>query len=309
MERAKLGELIEGGVLLTSRALGAGWARVLLFRRLRSEGWTQVRSGAWAEPGRNVDLAMQLKATQLVNPQLVVSHRSAARLWRIEILNTDTRAQQLPELEFIDPELSFRQAVAGVRVRRIPLAETEVVQRSGLRVTDVPRTLADLLRAGPRDDALVAVESALGYRNVGGVRRAPLTAPAALSVALEAPFRGAARARRWLGLADRHTGSPAETVARLHMLDAGLRPETQVELQVPGGGRRFLDFLFRKEGLAVEIEGYAYHGTREAHRRDVTRFNQILQCPEVRTLLRYTAEVVFHHPAQILQEIQATLAA
>ena len=74
------------------------------------------------------------------------------------------------------------------------------------------------------------------------------------------------------------------------MHDVGLRPEPQAELRTPDGRRRFLDFLFRAEGLGVEIEGYAYHGTRDAHRRDLYRFNQILQCPEVRTLLRFTAE-------------------
>ncbi|MFD5738174.1 hypothetical protein ACFXJM_09235 [Streptomyces massasporeus] len=48
------------------------------------------------------------------------------------------------------------------------------------------------------------------------------------------------------------------------MTDAALRPESQVELFTPAGRRVVLDFLFRREGLAVEIEGYAYHGTREA---------------------------------------------
>lgn len=154
----------------------------------------------------------------------------------------------------------------------------------------------------------MAVESALNYRTVGGVRRAPLTTPASLSLALDAPLRGAARARDWMALADRNSGSPAETVARLRMFDAGLRPESQVELRVPGGRRRYLDFLFRAEGLAVEIEGYAYHGTRESHRRDIARFNEILQCAEVRNLLRFTAMDVFRRPARIIEEIRAALA-
>lgn len=308
MRREELGALVEGGVLLTSRALEAGWSRVPLFRRLDSEGWTRVQAGAWAEPGRSVDVTVRLKAAQLLTPRLVVSHRSAARLWQIEVLGAGTRARpQPPSLEFTDPGLSIRRCVAGVRVHRIPLTEVDAVRRWGLRVTDVPRTLADLLRAGPRDDALVAVESALSYRTVDGVRRAPLTTPAALAISLEPPLRGAARARDWLSLADRRSGSPAETVARLRMLDAGLRPECQVELRVPGGRRRYLDFLFRKEGLAVEIEGYAYHGTREAHRRDVTRFNEVLRCPEVRGLLRYTAEDVFHRPAAMIRTIRAAL--
>ncbi|MFD7243003.1 hypothetical protein [Streptomyces massasporeus] len=93
------------------------------------------------------------------------------------------------------------------------------------------------------------------------------------------------------------------------MTDAALRPESQVELFTPAGRRVVLDFLFRHEGLAVEIEGYAHHGTREAHRRDVFRFNQVLQCPEARGLLRFTAQDVFHHPDRMISEIRAALLA
>ncbi|CAL9475666.1 hypothetical protein [Streptomyces sp. enrichment culture] len=304
MERVELGVLAEGGVLLTSRALEAGWPRRSLVRRLASEGWTRIRAGAWAEPGRDIGLDERLRAAQLLFPQLVVSHGSAARLWGIETL--DGRASAGP-LEFTDVSLRACSRLTDVRVHRIPLADVEVVELAGLRVTEVPRTLADLLRAGPRDNAVVAAESALGYRRINGLRRAPLTSPAALAVALEAPRLGATRARKWLRLVDRRSGSPAETVARLRMHDAGLHPETQVELKTPDGRRRYLDFLFRAAGLAVEIEGYAFHGTREAHRRDVARFNELHRCAEVRALLRYTAEDVFHRPTLMIKEIREVL--
>lgn len=295
--------LVEGGVLLTSRALAAGWNRASLSRRLKLEEWTRIRRGAWAEPGRDVDLVVGLRATQLLNPRLVVSHRSAARLWQIEL----PYAAAADPLDFTDPELILRQSLDGLRVHRVPLGQAEVTERWGLKVTDVPRTLADLLRAGPRDDALVAVESALGYRRVGERRRAPLITPAALAVALEPPLLGATRARNWHQLVDRGSGSPAEIIARLRILDAGLRPETQAEVRTPDGRRRYLDFLFRAEGLAVEIEGYAYHGTRDSHRRDIARFNEILQCPEIQDLRRFTAEDVFHHPAAMLTTIRSAL--
>ncbi|MFI1734289.1 hypothetical protein ACH40E_34790 [Streptomyces acidicola] len=314
MERAELRRLVEGGVLLASRALAAGWSRRSLNRALREGGWTQVRAGAWVVPGREVDWGTRLRVVQLLKPELVVSHRAAAALWRIETLSPALGpARGVPPLEFTDPDLGTRREGGGVRVHRIPLAACEVVERGGLRVTAVNRTLADLLRAGPRDEALVAVDSALSRRTVGRVRRAPLTTQAALAdalapaAALGPPLQGALRARRWLELADPRSGSPAETIARLRMLDADLRPESQAELRTPDGRRRFLDFLFRAEGLGVEIEGYAYHGTRESHRRDVYRFNQVLQCPEVRTLLRFTAEDVFLRPAAILAEIRAAL--
>ncbi|MEV6590296.1 hypothetical protein [Streptomyces acidicola] len=318
MERAELRRLVEGGVLLTSRALAAGWSRRSLNRTLREGGWTQVRAGAWVEPGWEVDWGTRLRVVQLLKPELVVSHRAAAALWRIDTLDPTLGSARGVPLEFTDPHLGTRREGGGVRVHRIPLAAREVVERGGLRVTAVNRTLADLLRAGPRDEALVAVDSALSRRTVGRVRRAPLTTPAALADALApalgAPLQGtlrglqgALRARRWLELEDPRSGSPAETIARLRMWDADLRPESQAELRTPDGRRRFLDFLFRAEGLGVEIEGYAYHGTRASHRRDVYRFNQVLQCPEVRTLLRFTAEDVFLRPAAILAEIRTVL--
>ncbi|MEU6663177.1 hypothetical protein [Streptomyces sp. NPDC046821] len=44
---------------------------------------------------------------------------------------------------------------------------------------------------------------------------------------------------------------------RVHraVLDGGLCPESQVEVDTADGRQVFLDFLFRAEGLAVEIEG------------------------------------------------------
>ncbi|GAA0927462.1 hypothetical protein [Streptomyces thermoalcalitolerans] len=307
MERKQLRELLDGGVLLTSRALEAGWPRRSLTRELREQGWVRLHAGAWAEPGSSPELLTRLRAVQLIRPRLIVSHRSAAAIWGIETLRGGAKAP----LEFIDPERTLHGGERGVRVRRMYVAPSEVAKvRHGLRLTGVRRTLTDLLRAGPRDDAIVAVESALGCRTVNGIRRPPLTDIAALTTSLtaKAGLRGTARASTWLRLCDPRAGSPAETIARLRLYDAGLRPESQVELITPAGRRVRLDFFFRTTGLAVEIEGYAYHGTRDSHRRDVARYNQILQCPEVRSLLRFTAEDVFRRPAYMIQEIRTALA-
>ncbi|MER7482473.1 hypothetical protein ABTX60_33375 [Streptomyces sp. NPDC126510] len=304
-ERTALRELTQGGVLLTCRALESGWPARGLTRALRAEGWGRLQAGAWLEPGRAADLPTRLRAVQLLTPRLVVSHRSAAALWHIETLTPAVKAP----LEFLDPDRSFRGKAKGVCVRRMFLAPEDVALRHGLRVTSPVRTLVDLLRSLPRDDALVALESAVTYRRAGSARRAPLAGLDAVAAALAHPSRGSTKPRRWLDLCDPRAGSPAETVARLRMADTGLRPESQVELFTPLGRRVVLDFLFWREGLAVEIEGYAYHGTREAHRRDVSRFNQVHQCPEVRSLLRFTAQDVFHHPAGMLAEIRAALLA
>ncbi|MFH9084437.1 hypothetical protein [Streptomyces sp. NPDC017673] len=271
---------------------------------LRGEGWTRLRHGAWAEPGRDPDLLAHLRAVQLRVPRLVVSHGSAASLWRIELLGGSRDAP----LDFIDPHLSIHRLGSGVRVHRMPLGTGDVVERQGLRLTTPTRTCADLLRRGPRDDAVVAVDSAMTYRRVGRVRRAPLIRKDEIAAALGKASQGSVRALDWLRLTDPRAGSPAETIARLRMYDADLHPESQAELRTPDGNRRVVDFLFRAAGLAVEIEGYAYHGTREAHRQDIDRFNQLLRCPEIRSLLRFSAEDVFRRPAYMVAEVKATLA-
>ncbi|OIJ87703.1 hypothetical protein BIV25_37690 [Streptomyces sp. MUSC 14] len=309
MERRDLRALADRGVLLTSRAVEAGWPRRGLTRALRAKGWTQLRRGAWAEPGRDPDLLTRLRAVLFREPRLIVSHGSAAALWRIELLGGSRGSRKAP-LEFIDPELTLRRMSNGVRVHRLLLDPADVVERQGLRLTNPTRTVTDLLRRGPRNEAVVAVDSALTYRRVGHVRRALLTRWDDVVAALESAgqAQGSVRARRWLRLCDPRAGSPAETVARLRMYDAALHPESQAELRTPEGRHRTVDFLFRAAGLGVEIEGYAYRGTRDAHRQDIARFNQLLRCPEIRGLLRFSAEDVFHRPAYMVEEIRATLA-
>lgn len=295
-----LRELAVEGVLLARWAMDAGWPRYTLFRRLAAEGWTRIPGGAWAEPGRAVDLSLSLRAGQLAVPGLVASHRAAAVLWGIEVLRE--------ELEFTDPRRSRRRS--GARVHWLPLPPEDVTVRRELRVTTVARTLADLLRGGPRDEALVAVDSALTWRTIGRVRRTrrpPLIRTDAIASALGAPLRGAAEAHHWLALADPLAGSPAETMARLRLHDAGLHPSTQVELLTPDGRRCRPDFLFREEGVVVEIEGYAYHGSREAHRRDLARYNDLAGCPEVRVVLRFGAEEVLRTPEAFVAKVEATL--
>ncbi|MFF1694696.1 endonuclease domain-containing protein [Streptomyces sp. NPDC058257] len=297
-EPPELRELAVGGVLLARRAMDAGWPRNKLFRRLTGEGWTRIPGGAWAEPGRVVDLSLCLRAGQLAIPGLVASHTAAASLWDIEVLRV--------EPEFTDLRRSRRRT--GARTHWLALPPQDIAVRRELRVTTVARTLADLLRAGPRDEALVAVDSSLTWRTLGRTRRRPLIGTAAIASALDAPLPGAVRARRRLLLADPRAGSPAETMARLRMHDAGLHPSTQVELLTPNGRRCRPDFLFREEGVVVEIEGYAYHGSREAHRRDLARYNDLAACPEVRVVLRFGAEEVFRTPESFIAKIKSTLA-
>ncbi|MBM7437342.1 type IV toxin-antitoxin system AbiEi family antitoxin domain-containing protein [Streptomyces sp. HB132] len=295
-------QFARGGVLLTREAVAAGVPARQLSRRLNAERWQRVTRGAWVAPGVELTPWMRARVVQILHPGLILSHRAAATLHRIELLRES--------IEFTEPS-GLKGRRHGFTVHRTPLAPDEICTRDGLLVTTPLRTLHDLLLTGTRDEALVAVDSALGTRVVGGVRRRRVITIDTLAAACAThPTRrhGTPRAKQWLALTDRQSGSPAETIARLRMHDAGLHPLSQAELVTPDGRRVRPDFLFLREGVVVEIEGYAYHGSREAHRRDLARFNVLSACPGVRRVLRFPAATVFRTPDRMLDEIRAALA-
>ncbi|MEU3304031.1 hypothetical protein ABZ729_30080 [Streptomyces sp. NPDC006678] len=300
-----LHQLARGGVLLFSHALEAGWPERRLSRRLAREGWQRVRPGAWAVPGRTVDWKVRARAVQMMQPRLVCSHDTAAQLHRIELLHAGAPPERI---EFIDPRRGTSRRRPGTSVHTMPLTGADWTVRKGLRVTTAARTVGDLIRRGPREDAVVAADSALSRRIVRGVSRPSLLHLDELRAELASARRGAVRAREWLPLTDPASGSPAESVARLRMHDAGLHPESQPTFRSPGGRTIRPDFLFRAQGLVVEIEGYAFHGTRAAHERDARRFNDLADCPEVRRVLRFTAREVFQHPEHMIATILMALA-
>jgi very-short-patch-repair endonuclease len=235
---------------------------------------------------------MQLRALQLQHPALVASHRSAAALHRIELTTY--------AVEVTDPALSLSRLL-DYTVYRLPLPEADIVTIDGIRVTTALRTLTDLQRALPLDEAVMATDCALHRRLVD---RQQLIA----ALQATASRRNTATALRCLALADPRCESPAETRARLRMHDAGLHPESQARVTTAQGRTRRLDFLFRAEGLAVEIEGHKWHGTRAQHQNDVIRFNKLSACPGVRQLLRFTANDVLHRPQYVIRTIEQALA-
>ncbi|MFJ6404412.1 endonuclease domain-containing protein [Streptomyces hydrogenans] len=320
----ELAILARGGVLLTVWALAAGWPPGRLAARLRRDGWQRICRGAWAVPGKETDWRVRETALQLLRPQYVCRHGTAARLHRIEVLagtgaGTGTRAGTGTgaAVGWDRPGRPGPTTGTGSSERvgaptgtgsRASLPPGDVCLRRGLRVTTAARTAADLIRAsGSREEAVVTADSALSRRVVEGVRRDPPVRYEELAAQLSVRRPGAPRARAWLRLADPAAGSPAETVARLRMADAALSPESQPLLRTPAGRPLHPDFLFRAAGLAVEVEGYAYHGTPRAHERDVARFNALQSCPEVRRVLRFTAREVFTRPDRMTATVRTAL--
>ncbi|GAC1490429.1 MAG: hypothetical protein NVS2B15_09150 [Pseudarthrobacter sp.] len=138
-------------------------------------------------------------------------------------------------------------------------------------------------------DAIAMAQSAMAQH---GLLRADLEAE------LTAKYYGPARRR--LAKADGLSESVPEISARLLFESAGLPFSRQV--QIPGVGR--VDFLI--DGwLIVEINGFQFHSSRAAWRKDMTRSN--VAQTQGYAVLSYAPEQVWNSPDMVLQEIEAVL--
>jgi hypothetical protein len=180
------------------------------------------------------------------------SHQSAARALGVELLD-DGGSEHLTV-----PRNDWRR-VRGVVVHRADLPATDVVVVDGRETTTALRTVLDLARSLDPCGALVCADSALRQRliEVGEFRA---RAAAALGP-------GSAQVRRVGRLADARSGSVAETVARLLLIDAGLAPEPQFRL---APGSHPYDLALPRHRVLIEVQGLAFHRDGPSMQRDCT---------------------------------------
>lgn len=189
----------------------------------------------------------------------MASHRSAARLWGLD----------LPPTDRIDITASgtAHRALQGVRVHHAD--GLRPVVRSGIPCTPIARTLIDLAAVLGFDDLEACLDSAL---------RDGLATPPYLSRRLPTQGRKGAGVLRKL-VQDRQTHKPYESrreakVAGM-LVAAGLpRPEAQHVLRGPDGTviARF-DYAWPSVRVAAEFQSYQHHFGRQAWRRDAARSN------------------------------------
>jgi very-short-patch-repair endonuclease len=79
-------------------------------------------------------------------------------------------------------------------------------------------------------------------------------------------------------------------------------PRPEVNVEVLGRQR---DFVWRRERLVVEVDGYAYHSSREGMRRDRRRDRELTA--RGWRPVRFTFEEVAFDPAQVSAEVASLL--
>lgn len=172
-----------------------------------------------------------MAAVLACGPGVVLSHRSAAALWRLG------PATRLVEVTIASD--AGRKRRNGIRLHRsLTLSPADVTRRAGIPVTKPARTLTDLRRVLPSREFVAALRQA-------EYLRLPLddrVAPDHTRSELEAKFL---------------------TLCRRHRLP---QPEVNIRLD-----RFLVDFLWRDQRLVVEVDGWESHRMRSAFEEDRAR--------------------------------------
>ena len=222
---------------------------------------------------------------------VVVSHVSAACLWGLDLPSP-------PEVvDACVPRNRSRAAAPGALVRRrsVPLSDVALLGPRRVPVTSLARTAVDLLEVLPFLALVVAMDSIL--------RRRDVTAAEICAVARR--LRRLSRLVAVLAASDAHSGSALESMLRVLLLAAGLRPLTQYSVRDDGRVIAYVDFAWPVQRVIVEADGYAYHRERADYLADRERARHFARLGYV--LLRYGWEDVTQRPDEVVNEIVTVL--
>ncbi|WP_344772975.1 DUF559 domain-containing protein [Nocardioides panacisoli] len=209
--------------------------------------------GVFVRADVEVTLAVRAAAAaRVMRPHQIVCDRTAAWLHGIDVL-TYGELGAVPDVEVCARRGHGPCLRGGVDGRTRDLADGDIMEVGGVRVTTPLRTALDLGCILERRDALAALDA---FR-----RDHELTAPALTMASYRfRRRRGVVQLRELIPLADPRSESARESWTRLAIIDAGLpAPELQVWVTVDGVATYRLDLAYAHRRVAVEYDGYDAH--------------------------------------------------
>ena len=272
------------GVVSRTQLMRAGIGAGAIHTRVAAGRLHGIHRGVYAV-GHSVlpPLAREMAALLACGPGAAISHRSAARLWKL----LD------PDVDDIELTVADRKTKArtGLKVHTSrSLRDIDVRQLHRLAVTVPARTLIDLADVASDRQLERAAAEALTRRMVDPRRL--LT-----EIGNHHGRRGVARLRRLLDGSNPPAMTRSEAEERfLGLVRAAELPPPQVNVRLHGYE---VDFHWPQQGVVVEVDGYRFHSSRAAFERDRRR-DADLQAHGV-SVVRVTWR-------QVVEEPYATLA-
>ena len=289
--------LADGGGVATRGELLAVVTRHVLARHVAAGELLRLHPQVFVDARRVEDAGTRRAAAlRYCGARAALSHTTGLAAWGLDVPESDA-------LHLVVPADTRRAHGEGLRVHRWPAAEQWrglVVTRRGLPVVQLERCLVDawpLLPAGPqrRAPAITAVSS----------RR---TTPARLLEALGAvpKLRDRAELRRLLDRLAAGCRSELELwgFERVFRGRAFADVVRQHRVQV-GDHAVYLDVAFPDVKVAVELDGAAWHGSREQRERDIRRDAALAALGWV--VLRFSHRRLHNEPDVVRREVLTVL--
>jgi very-short-patch-repair endonuclease len=267
------------------RALGLTAAAVR--KRVERGRLLTVRRGVYAVGLAPLGAeARWLAAAWSCGPEAVVSHRTGAAAWGI-------RRTTSAVIDVTVPSRAGKLNGAGIRLHRVARL-VEVTEREGIPVTEWARTVLDLAAVLPPRDVELALERSEQLRlfDLTALERTLHDNSGRPGCAV---LRSVLREAR---IGETATKNDLEEAMLILCRRYGL-PRPQVNVPV---GPYEADFLWRKQLLIAETDGWETHGTRAAFEDDRAR-DAALMAMGFR-VVRFTYRQVLRRP----REVAATLA-
>ncbi|GAA1702838.1 type IV toxin-antitoxin system AbiEi family antitoxin domain-containing protein [Kribbella yunnanensis] len=218
----------------------------------------------------------------------VVAYLSAAALWRLPLL-------VLPDKPHIIVPAKRRPRAGRPAV--LHWAEVSADERRH-RVTGLDRTVVDCCRILPFGQALAIADAALRSGNLNSSE---------LNSAIAA-MRGAGcpMALRVATAASALAESFLESVLRSLLIEAGIEGfELQVQIEHDGIRMR-VDLGHRVLRIALEAEGYEFHGSAPDYAADCRRYDNLVAAGWL--VLRFTYHQVLRDPVWVIDVIRQAIA-
>jgi hypothetical protein len=239
------------GYVTRQQLLDLGLSRDAVTYRLRKGGLIRVHAGVYAVghlPATGADRAYA--AVLACGPGAVLSHGTAGCLWGLD------KRWRTP----IEVIVKTARRRPGIRTHRATLTRRDVRRHNGIRVTSPARTLLDI---APRLTEKALRRAVSDLRIARHLRLADLAdlltrCPNTHGAALLKPFVDVPRGPTRSELEDAF----GDLSARFGL--------PRAELNTRAAGFE-VDALFEAERLIVELDGWDFHGSREAFESDRDR--------------------------------------
>jgi len=257
------------GLITRAQATRLGATERMIAVRLRTGRWERVHRSVYRLAEYPMPWESEVMAACLLfGPQARASHRTAAALKRLGSATASSRIELTAPRGHARPRPGITLYSTAESLHPV---DTEIV--NGIPAISPARTLFDLAAVLPAHLVEEAIDDAL-------VRR--LVTPARLRWQLEKEARpgrkGTALMRallpeRGIGTSV-HESVPEARLSRM-LRRAGIHVEAQYEIREGGRFVARVDFAIPDLRIAIEVDGYRWHGGRVHWARDLARRNAL----------------------------------